>query len=49
MSDDPNKTLDPVNTPRKALAWLWTWSMAHTMICSHLLAGLAGFIIAKLI
>ena len=47
MSDEP--TLPPVNTPRKALAWLWTWGQAHTIASAAILGFLAGWILPKLL
>jgi hypothetical protein len=46
MSDEP--TLPPVNTPRKALAWLWQWSQGHTIAATAIGAFVAGFIVGKL-
>ena len=47
MNDE--ETVPPkVNTPRKALAWLWEWSQAHTMVTACVLSFVAGWIVAKL-
>ena len=45
MSDEP--TLPPVNTPRKALAWLWTWSETHTAIAVPIATFIAGWLLGK--
>ena len=47
MSEDTT-TPPKVNTPRKALAWLWAWSQAHTMVTACALSFVAGWTAAKL-
>ena len=51
MADEP--TLPPVaekvNTPRKALAWLWTWGWAHTVASAAILGALTGWIAGKVL
>ena len=50
MADDPNATQPPkVNTPRKALAWLWQWGWAHTVASAAIVGALTGFIAAKIL
>lgn len=47
--EDPNATQPPVNTPRKALAWLWNWSQAHTLVSVGIGAFIAGFIVRSIL
>ena len=48
--ENPNATQPPkVNTPRKALAWLWTWGWAHTVISMGIIGALLGFIAGKIL
>ena len=48
MSDDPTLSPNTPNTPRKALAWLWTWGWAHTVASAAILGALTGYIAGKL-
>ena len=49
MPDDPQATQPPFNTSRKALAWLWTWGWAHTVISAGLIGAICGFVSGKIL
>ena len=48
MSDDA--TIPPkVNTPRKALAWLWAWSRVHDVTAAIIGGLIVGFLVGKIL
>lgn len=51
MADEPitqpPEGSEKINTPRKALAWLWEWGKTHTIASAAILGFLAGWLLPK--